>query len=146
MVGVHWPTDVLVGSAVGWFSGCIGVAVASRWGVPPLGRRLLAVFLFVCAAALLFTHTGLPLADPLKWVVAAIGLLLSGSALARRSVGETQPSNVFGLAMQEGTLETGLFSWALLSPFIGMVYATVIAASAAIAVQVHVQKHAHLGA
>ena len=111
-----------------------------------MGRRLLAVFLSVCAAALLFTHTGLPLADPLKWVVAAIGLLLSGSALARRSVGETQPSNVFGLAMQEGTLETGLFSWALLSPFIGMVYATVIAASAAIAVQVHVQKHAHLGA
>jgi len=146
MVGVHWPTDVLAGGAMGWFSGCLGVAAARRWGVNPLGRRLLAVFIAICAAALLFMHTGLPLADPLRWIVAAIGLLLSGSALARRSVGETQQSDVFGLTMDEGTLATGLFSWALVSPFVGMVYGTVIAACAAIAVQVHVQKHAHLDA
>jgi membrane-associated phospholipid phosphatase len=62
-VGVHWPTDVLGGLALGWVSAWIGLRWASRfrWGLGGTGRRILAAALLISALVLLvIDHTGYP--------------------------------------------------------------------------------------
>ena len=62
-VGVHWPSDVLAGLALGWTSAWLGLRWASRagWGMEPRGRKVLSGALLVCAVVLLFIdHTGYP--------------------------------------------------------------------------------------
>jgi membrane-associated phospholipid phosphatase len=63
VVGVHWPSDVLAGAALGWVAAWLGLRWAgrARWGVNPLGRRALAGALMACAVVLLVVdHTGYP--------------------------------------------------------------------------------------
>jgi len=63
VVGVHWPADVLAGAALGWVAAWLGLrwAGSARWGVMPLGRRVLAGALMACAVVLLVVdHTGYP--------------------------------------------------------------------------------------
>jgi membrane-associated phospholipid phosphatase len=60
-VGVHWPTDVLAGFALGWVSAWIGLRWAARasWGMGRTGRRILAGVLLISALVLLvIDHTG----------------------------------------------------------------------------------------
>ena len=62
-VGVHWPTDILAGLALGWVSAWIGLRWAARstWGWGRSGRRILTGALFVSGVALiLIDHTGYP--------------------------------------------------------------------------------------
>ena len=62
-VGVHWPTDVLGGLALGWVSAWMGLRWASRfrWGLGSTGRRILAAALLISALVLLvIDHTGYP--------------------------------------------------------------------------------------
>lgn len=62
-VGVHWPSDVLAGLALGWVSAWVGLRAAERmsWGMKPTGRRILTVSLVICGFVLLFiNHTGYP--------------------------------------------------------------------------------------
>lgn len=62
-VGVHWPTDVLAGLALGWVSAWIGLRWALRtpWGWGRAGRRVLTGALLASAFILLIVdHTGYP--------------------------------------------------------------------------------------
>jgi membrane-associated phospholipid phosphatase len=62
-VGVHWPSDVLAGLALGWVSAWVGLrwAARARWGMGIWGRRILAFALAVSAVVLLvFDHSGYP--------------------------------------------------------------------------------------
>ena len=62
-VGVHWPSDVLAGLALGWISAWIGLRWASRatWGMGRRGRSVLAGILLISALVLLIIyHTGYP--------------------------------------------------------------------------------------
>lgn len=62
-VGVHWPSDVLGGLALGWTSAWVGLRIAPRvrWGLHPTGRRVLTGALLASALVLLlFDHTGYP--------------------------------------------------------------------------------------
>ena len=62
-VGVHWPSDVLAGLALGWVSAWIGLRWGARmsWGTTIVGRRVLAMALLIAATVLFFIdHTGYP--------------------------------------------------------------------------------------
>lgn len=60
-VGVHWPSDVLAGLALGWVSAWLGLRWATRfpWGMKRPGKQILTGALFVSALVLLvIDHTG----------------------------------------------------------------------------------------
>jgi membrane-associated phospholipid phosphatase len=63
VVGVHWPSDVLAGLALGWTSAWIGLRWGARtgWGATIVGRRVLAIVLLIAATVLfIIDHTGYP--------------------------------------------------------------------------------------
>ena len=62
-VGVHWPTDVLAGLALGWISAWLGLRWAQRvpWGMSVIGQRFFTGALLISALVLLFVYqTGYP--------------------------------------------------------------------------------------
>jgi membrane-associated phospholipid phosphatase len=62
-VGVHWPSDVLAGAALGWVAAWLGLRWADRFplGLTPIGRRILGSLLLLSALTLLgVNHTGYP--------------------------------------------------------------------------------------
>jgi len=62
-VGVHWPSDILAGLALGWISAWIGLRWGARmsWGATIIGRRVLATALLIAATVLfIIDHTGYP--------------------------------------------------------------------------------------
>jgi membrane-associated phospholipid phosphatase len=74
VVGVHWPSDVLAGLALGWASAWIGLRWAQRWtwGSEGIGRHILTGGLFISAVVLLvIDHTGY---DGILWAQRAIAL------------------------------------------------------------------------
>jgi len=82
-VGAHWPSDVLVGAALGGLSGAAGTALACRY--PALdrrgGRRARALALGAAAATLPFAHLGYPEAVLVQWVLATFGALWAAVGL-----------------------------------------------------------------
>jgi len=85
MVGAHWPSDALGGAALGTLAGTFGAWAAGRW---PYWRRrwapaAFAAIILACAAALAWTDTGYPLAQPLQWIAVALGAGCATLALAR---------------------------------------------------------------
>lgn len=78
VVGVHWPSDVLAGLALGWTSAWIGLRWARRfpWGAEGTGHRVLTGALFLSALVLLvIDHTGYP---GVIWTQRAIALACIG--------------------------------------------------------------------
>ena len=62
-VGVHWPSDVLAGLALGWVSAWLGLRWGKRfsWGARSPGRQILVGALVLSGLVLLvFDHTGYP--------------------------------------------------------------------------------------
>lgn len=73
-VGVHWPSDVLAGLALGWTSAWVGLRLASRarWGMDGKARAVLTWALLISALVLLTVYdTGYP----------GVGLFQRGLAL-----------------------------------------------------------------
>jgi membrane-associated phospholipid phosphatase len=86
VVGVHWPSDVLAGAALGWVAAWLGLRWAgrARWGVGPLGRHVLAGALMACAVVLLVVdHTGYPGILVFQRALALSCLVWGGLALIR---------------------------------------------------------------
>jgi len=82
-VGVHWPSDVLVGAAVGLLGIVAGDAIDARWGLrralsTSLGRRVFAVVQAVAAIVLLVMHTGYPLALAVQWALGVASVASAG--------------------------------------------------------------------
>ena len=75
MVGAHWPSDALGGAALGIFAGLAGDALAQRWPYwqRPWASVAFALVVLACAVFLVMADTGYPLAQPLQWVLAALG-------------------------------------------------------------------------
>jgi membrane-associated phospholipid phosphatase len=82
-MGVHWPIDVLSGAAAGWVCGCVGLSAANRLTFTDSARMRLALaaVLFACSVALVFQRASLPLADPVRYAIAALGCVLSAAAI-----------------------------------------------------------------
>ncbi len=86
VVGIHWPSDVLAGAALGWTSAWLGLLWAGRfrWGLAPPGRWILAGALLICAVVLLFVdHTGYPGILPFQRTLALVCLAWGTLALVR---------------------------------------------------------------
>ena len=79
-VGAHWPTDVLVGAALGWCCARAAIWAGQRWPGGARGRaRLVVAGLPPVAGAVLCALGALdPAAPLLQWVVAACGLVVGG--------------------------------------------------------------------
>ena len=61
VVGVHWPSDVLVGAAFGWGAIWIGLEVSkiTAWAWKGLGRKIMgAVLIIGCLVVLFVDYTG----------------------------------------------------------------------------------------
>ena len=84
MVGAHWPGDVLGGAVLGILAGMAGTGLAARWPFwrHARARGAMALIVMVCALVLAQVDTGYPLARPLQWALAALGLLAAVRALA----------------------------------------------------------------
>ena len=89
-VGAHWPSDVLVGAAIGVLSVAAGDAVDARWSLrrwlaTANGRRLFAIVQLIAAIVLLTTRTGYPLALPVQWLLGLASIV--SAALRWRAAG-----------------------------------------------------------
>jgi undecaprenyl-diphosphatase len=98
MVGAHWPTDVLAGSALGCVAGATGVWASARW---PFwrrdgGRLALEAMVACCAVAFALADTGYPLARPLQFLLAAAGLVFAVASFRARRAARTRDAGGAG--------------------------------------------------
>ena len=84
-VAAHWPSDVAAGLGVGVLVAMLSLKLATRpglrhWLAGTTAQRLLGLGQLAAGLSMLFVQTGYPLALPLQWTLAAVGV---GSGLWR---------------------------------------------------------------
>jgi membrane-associated phospholipid phosphatase len=85
-VGVHWPIDILVGAAIGWFTIWIGLEVSKKtaWAWKGIGRKILGAVLIVGCLLLFFVdYTGHENIMLFQRMIAIIFLCVGGHEYAR---------------------------------------------------------------
>jgi len=85
-VGVHWPTDVLAGAALGWTSAWLGLRWAEQapWGMRRTGQVILGILLLIGALVLLLIdHTGYPGVLLFQRGLAGLCLVFGGVEMVR---------------------------------------------------------------
>jgi len=93
-VGVHWPSDVLAGAALGWTSAWVGLSLARRtqWGGGQTAKLILAILLLICALVLLLVdHTGYPGVLWFQRGIALICLMWGATSTATMLMGHDVP-------------------------------------------------------
>jgi membrane-associated phospholipid phosphatase len=78
VVGVHWPSDVIGGLIVGWFSAWFAIMLSRRfqWGAQKTSQHVFSILLILCAIVLLFFYnTKYPQADVFRKIIAASMLI-----------------------------------------------------------------------
>ncbi len=93
LVGAHWPSDTLGGAALGIVAGVLGTWCCRRW---PWWQRsqaplLMGIGVLICAATLAWADTGYPLARPVQWAAALLGLVFGGAQVGR-AIATPKPS------------------------------------------------------
>jgi len=77
-VGAHWPADVLAGAGLGLGVGLLSLRLSARWPAAWLGtangQRALALLEWGLAVAVALLPTGLPVAAPVQWTLAFLGV------------------------------------------------------------------------
>ena len=78
-VGAHWIGDVLVGSGLGVVATALGVVVERRVDLArrlatPYGQLGVAALQLATGALMLWRPLGYPLAQPLQWLLGAVGI------------------------------------------------------------------------
>lgn len=77
-VGAHWPADVLAGAGLGLGVGLLSLRLSARWPAAWLGtangQRGLALLEWGLAVAVVLLPTGLPVAAPVQWTLAFLGV------------------------------------------------------------------------
>jgi len=79
-VGAHWPIDTIAGAAGGWFSAAVGIAFANRlrWLDTAHARLAIALLILGSSISLFFISTGYPLALPVQYFCACLGVIVAG--------------------------------------------------------------------
>ncbi len=98
-MGIHWPTDILAGSMIGWLLGGFGSTLAERFEISarPVVYRVLEVWLVALAITLLFHNfTDYAQVFRLQQIISAVCLVIAfgeifiwdrkGSGRGKRSV------------------------------------------------------------
>ena len=99
-VGAHWIGDVLVGAGIGISAAACGVVIERRVDLArrlatPYGQAAIALVQVVTGALMVWRPLGYPLAEPLQWVVGAVGV---GAGLHRLWQMRTPAARVDGVA------------------------------------------------
>ena len=78
VVGVHWPTDVLAGAALGWCWGHLAWVLSGRWtgGLKRAGQLTTATILLLAAASLYGDDSGFDELLPAQLAAASVGILM----------------------------------------------------------------------
>ena len=85
VVGVHWPTDVLAGSTLGWLVGHTGWRLTGRWpgGLKTRTQRIVTIMLLLATLSLYFDKSGFDRLLPIQLVIATGALILAGPGIWR---------------------------------------------------------------
>ena len=87
-VGAHWPTDIVIGSIIGWQLAHLATFLANR--LPNIGytarsQILLYGFVTLCSLALSSHSGGYPLAKPLAHTLALLSIVFVGFIALERN-------------------------------------------------------------
>ncbi len=76
-VGVHWPTDILFGAALGILIGCVSIKLSKNWNLSDnfYCKLILLLMLLINSVKLYDFNHGYPLVTNLTYLIATVSLI-----------------------------------------------------------------------